>query len=301
MQSAFTAIDLSQLPAPAVIEALDYEAILSEMLADLLARDPAFTALTESDPAYKILEVAAYREFLMRKRVNDACHAVMLAYAKGGDLEQLAALWGVQRLLITPADDTTIPPTSAVYESDEELRARVLLANESFSSAGSRGAYIFHALSASGDCKGVAVKSLTPGVVTVTVLSRTGDGVAPQETIDEVLAALTPDDVRPLCDTVLVKSATITHYAILATLYFAPGVGQAEATAAAQDSVNYYTETRRKLGVMVSVAGIFAALMQPGIENVIVTSPAADIVCSWDESTVCDSITLTNGGVASDA
>lgn len=96
--SSFTAIDLSQLPAPSVVEPLDYEQILGAMLADLKTRDPSFTALVESDPAYKILEVAAYRELLIRQRVNDAGRSVMLAYAHGSDLDHLGALMGVVRL-----------------------------------------------------------------------------------------------------------------------------------------------------------------------------------------------------------
>ena len=49
----------------------------------------AFTALVESDPAWTILEVAAYRELLLRQRINDASRAVMLAFATGADLEHL--------------------------------------------------------------------------------------------------------------------------------------------------------------------------------------------------------------------
>ena len=78
--NAFSQIDLSRLAAPDVVEALDFEAILAEMLADLRGRDSAFTALTEADPAYKILEVAAYRELLIRQRINEAARSVMLAY-----------------------------------------------------------------------------------------------------------------------------------------------------------------------------------------------------------------------------
>lgn len=55
----YTPIDLSTVPAPNVVQALNFETILAEMLADLQARDSVFTALVESDPAYKILEVAA--------------------------------------------------------------------------------------------------------------------------------------------------------------------------------------------------------------------------------------------------
>nr|WP_204374487.1 hypothetical protein [Halolamina pelagica] len=54
------AIDLSQLPVPSVIEELDYEVIVAEQLDDLVARYPSYDVPAESDPAYKILEVAAY-------------------------------------------------------------------------------------------------------------------------------------------------------------------------------------------------------------------------------------------------
>ena len=145
--NAFSQIDLSRLAAPDVVEALDFEAILAEMLADLRGRDSAFTALTEADPAYKILEVAAYRELLIRQRINEAARSVMLAYAAGADLDQIAANFGVARLLIRPADDRTIPPTPAVYETDEELRNRVTLSLEGYTAAGSRGSYVYHALS----------------------------------------------------------------------------------------------------------------------------------------------------------
>jgi len=81
---SFSAIDLSALPAPDIIETLDFEVILAAMLTDLQARDASFSALVESDPAYKILEVAAYRELLLQARINSAAKAVMLPYATSG-------------------------------------------------------------------------------------------------------------------------------------------------------------------------------------------------------------------------
>ena len=45
----------------------------------------------------------AYRELLIRQRVNDAARGVMLATASGTDLDNLAANFNVERLLITPA------------------------------------------------------------------------------------------------------------------------------------------------------------------------------------------------------
>lgn len=101
MANAFTAVNLSKLPPPVVVEQLDFETIFAEMLADLQSRDPVFTALVESDPAFKILEVAAYRELLIRQRANESAKAVMLAFANDADLDQLGANVGVARLVIT--------------------------------------------------------------------------------------------------------------------------------------------------------------------------------------------------------
>ncbi|MCP3967439.1 MAG: hypothetical protein GY750_14680 [Lentisphaerae bacterium] len=81
--TTFNAIDLSLLPAPDVIETLDYELILAGMIADLQAKAPEFSALVESDPAFKILEAAAYREVILRQRVNDASlHELAYSQAK---------------------------------------------------------------------------------------------------------------------------------------------------------------------------------------------------------------------------
>jgi phage-related baseplate assembly protein len=97
--ATFTPIDLSQLPAPNIVEPLSAETIFQAMLTDLQARDPSFTGLVESDPAYKILEVCAFRELLLRQRVNDAARGVMLAFALGTELDHIGALFGVTRLI----------------------------------------------------------------------------------------------------------------------------------------------------------------------------------------------------------
>lgn len=92
-------IDLSKLPAPKLIEELDYEVILAEMRAKMRELCPEWTGYElESDPANKVLEVAAYREMLMRQRVNEASRGVLIAFAQGSDLDHLAAFYPEKRL-----------------------------------------------------------------------------------------------------------------------------------------------------------------------------------------------------------
>jgi phage-related baseplate assembly protein len=298
MAGAYTQVNLSQLQPPDVIEALDFETIFAAMLADLQARDPVFSALVESDPAYKILEVAAYRELLLRQRINDAAKSVMLALATGADLDQIAANYNVDRLVIDPGAPTAVPPVPPTYESDADFRNRILLSLEGYTTAGSVGAYQFHALSASGDVKDVAVASppLVPGQVNVAVLSRTGNGAASTPLVNTVYAALSADTVRPLCDAVVVQSAGIVNYSITAVLTLYPGVGQETALAAALAAAQAYAADMHRIGRDITRSGLFAALHQPGVQNVSLTAPAADVVIAWNQAAWCTAINVTVGG-----
>lgn len=297
--SGYSAIDLSLLPVPDVVETLDYEVILAAMKADLAARAPGVAAVLalESEPLVKLLQVAAYREVLIRARVNDAAQAVTLARATGTDLDNLAALFGVVRLVISPGNPSAVPPVAPVLESDADLRRRAQLALEGFSTAGPEGAYVFHALSASADVLDVSATSPGPGDVLVTVLSRTGSGAAPAPLLATVQAALNADDVRPLCDNVIVQSASIVSYAITATLFFYPGPDSAVVMAAAQAAATAYAATQHRIGRDVTISGLHAALHQPGVQRVVLTAPATALTIGSAEASWCTAITLTNGGV----
>jgi phage-related baseplate assembly protein len=78
---------------PDIIETLDYEAIVSEMRDDLVARFPLIAGVIdlESEPARKLIEAFAYRELRLRARINDGARAVLLASSYGTNLDHLAA------------------------------------------------------------------------------------------------------------------------------------------------------------------------------------------------------------------
>lgn len=299
-----TAIDLQQLPAPQVVETLDFEAVLAELKADLIARAPHLepALLLESDDLIKLLEVVAYREIVIRARVNEAAKAVMLPHAVGADLDNLASLYGIAREVLVPADETTTPPTPAVLEDDERLRRRVQLAPEGFSVAGPRGSYIFHALNADATVKDVAVESPEAGVVQVTVLSTQGDGTADQALLDTITTALNAEDVRPLCDTVQIQSADIVAFSVEATLTVFEGPDTSMVLDAAQTSVQAYLDNQHRLGGDITISGLHAALhVQGAVAKVVLTSPAADVVTSGVQAAYCDtdtSLTITIGGTS---
>ena len=266
-------IDLSQLPPPDVVEPLDYEAIVAAMLADLRARDPDFSAIVESDPAFKIIQVCAYREMLLRNRVNHGARAVMLAYATGGDLDQVAALLGAER---------------QAGESDERLRQRTQLALEGYTVAGSTGAYRFHALGADPRVQDVGVTSPNPGEVQVVVLGGDNpDGAADAALVAIVLAALSSDEVRPLTDTVSVVAVEILPYVVTAELTVEAGPDSAVVRAAAEAAVRARVAAAHRVGGTAYRSALTAALHVPGVVSVDLTAPAADVVATGLQAPWC--------------
>ena len=369
-------IDLSQLPAPQIIETLDYETIRDQMLAHLAELLPGWTASDlESDPAVKILEVAAYRELLLRQRVNEAARGVMLAFAAGSDLDQLAAFPNVQRLegaaatftcLLTisaalsapvtipeswevrdesgecearlmaavsiPAGQTSaagvmemarpagaeangltvsnwtpiqalpyvvgVTQTSPAAggsdpESDKDLRTRVQLAPESWSTAGPREAYRYWAMSADELVDDVAVSSPAPGDVAIVVLSAEGDGTADAAMLARVSAAVTAEKRRPLTDHVTVVGAEPLSYAVAAHLYIPSGVAAGPVIAQAEAQLHNYVAEARKIGGSVPLSALIAAAHAPGVHKAELTSPTVDVDADSDEYPQCSGVTVT--------
>ncbi|MDT8428478.1 MAG: baseplate J/gp47 family protein [Pseudomonadales bacterium] len=287
-----TLIDLSKLPAPQLIEEVSFDALLQLMLDDLAVRMPELV-IGVSDPAYKVLEVAAYRLMLERQRINEMAQGVLLARAIGSDLDQLGALMNVQRLVLVAADPDAVPPVAQVLEADDDFRLRIQLKLESITTAGAIGAYQFHGQAADPKVAEVAVSSPAPTQVLVTVLSTEGDGAPDQAMLDAVTAALNADDVRPLTDLVTVQGVTVVGYTIDADLFLADGPDVSVVQAQAVAQLDAYLASRRRIGADIPRSGIIAALHVSGVEKVVLTTPPADVVI--DEVSVASASAITIG------
>ncbi|HHH0071379.1 TPA: baseplate J/gp47 family protein [Yersinia enterocolitica] len=296
-------IDLNRLPAPQVIESLDFESLFALRKEGFIALYPAdqqgavhLTLSFESEPIVKLLQENAYREVILRQRVNEGAQAVMVAHAIGSDLDHLGANNGIARLTITAANPDTIPPTAAVMESGDDFRVRIPQAFEGLSVAGPTGAYEYHARSADGRIADASAISPSPACVTVTVLSREGNGVAAQDLLDNVFAALNDENVRPVADRLTVNSAAIVEYQIDATLYFYPGPEAEPIRAAAEARLNTYIGTQRRLGRDIRQSAIYAALHVEGVQRVELVAPLADVVLDRTQAAHCTGYSLRVGG-----
>jgi len=297
MAATSTTIDLSRLTPPELVEQLDFEAIVAAMVADVQRLLPTFDATIDSDPAVKVLQVAAYRELLLRRQFQDAALQLFVAYAGGGNLDHLGALVGVVRLTITPADPVT--GAAAVMEGDDDFRQRIVLAPERFSTAGPELAYVALAKGATGDVLDASATTPARGEVLVSVLSRTGDGTAPAASIAAVTAATSARDKRPLGDAVTVKSAGIVKFAIRASLVTFAGPDLSVVLASARARLDAYLVENRKIGRTITRSGISAALTVAGVHRVDLENPAADVICDRTQAGWCTGIVIDHGGYAS--
>lgn len=296
-------IDLSQLPAPQIVDVPEFETLLVERKAAFVAlypqdEQPAVwrTLSLESEPVTKLLQESTYRELLLRQRINEAAQAVMVAYAMGADLEQLAANCNVKRLTVTPADNHAVPPVAAVMESDEALRLRVPEAFEGLSVAGPSGAYEFHAKSADGRVADASATSPAPAQVVVSVLSREGDGSASDPLLAIVEQALNRENVRPVADRVTVRSAEIIPYRVDATLFLYRGPEAEPVMAAAKASLQKYIASQTRLGRDIRRSALYAALHVEGVQRVELAAPLADMVLDKTQAASCVEWRVIHGG-----
>ena len=282
--SRFTAIDLSGLVPPDIIETLDYEAIVQAMRDDLVERFPVIAGVIdlESEPARKLIEAFAYRELRLRARINDAARAVLLASSYGTNLDHLGALFATAR---------------QEGESDDRFRRRIQLAPEAFSVAGPEGAYQYHALTVAPWARDVSAISTRPGIVRVTVLKT---GTEPSPTLAEretIRLHLRDEAIRPLTDVVEVLAPAIRRTSIVARLTLYPGPDGEVVRQRALSAVTSWVEKNRMLGMNLRRSALYAALHQEGVHSVDLISPADDLVLDVTEVYAVDTIEVTIASV----
>ncbi|WP_321334886.1 baseplate J/gp47 family protein [Breoghania sp.] len=277
---------LDTLTLPNVIETLDYETALAALIADARARLNAAgiawdVDTLETDPIMILLEAWAYRELLLRARVNDAARANLLAFAAGSDLDHLAAFYDVARL----ADET-----------DDRLRARTRLTIMGRSAGGPDERYRAVVLGVSTRIRDVAIwREVTDPTVRVSVLTTEGDGEADAALLAAVQTALEQPDIRVVSDRFVVSSAVQQAVDVTMTV-------RLEATASASiltdlpDLIAADWLTESLLGLDLTHSWLIAHAMRSGVTRVEVVSPVSDIEVDSTRAIALGTIAIIDGG-----
>jgi len=289
-------INLTALPKPQIIDEPSYDVILARVVSEFvtlwetlrtdnpsLNLPPYDVTMLETDPAVIGMEAESFRESLLRARINDAIRANLLAFARGSDLDHLAAFYDVSRM---------------IGELDDRLVARVILAIQGRSTGGTEPRYKFVAMSADLRVQDAIVYTVGRSpLIHVAVFSTAPDGVAPADLLAIVNAALQNPAVRMVNDTIEVASAVQQVINLAADLWLLPDADVAT-VARAEANLRTAWESARALGRDLTVSWWTAQLMISGVHKVVPTAPIGDIIAPPASAIALGTITLTNRGRA---
>lgn len=299
-------INVADLAAPLAVEMLAYEAIVDRQKLAFqayweavrtanpdLGLPPYDVDMLETDPAVVVNEAESYRELLIRARVNDAVRAVLPAFARGTDLDNIAARANVVRLVTATDEDGN--PTA--LESDAKLLDRYLAAFAA-PAAGSEDGYIFQAATAWPQRHDVTVYDYSDGVglikgeVAVYLLAADGGAVS-DDTVTAVVKALGPKTARPLTDVVSVRKATVVPWTLTAKLILPRGASPVAVVEGRRQAAQDFADRRYHIGGLVTLAGAVSALWEPNVVNVEMSSPVSPPAFGPDKAPYLTAINLT--------
>lgn len=285
-------LDITTLPAPAVIQEVDYEVILARQKAQFITEWnalrvtfpelPAYDTLSiESDPVGIVTQAESYREMLLLARINEAARARLLAFAVGSDLDQLAAFYDVVR---QPG------------ETDTRLKTRVILAIQGRSTGGPKERYKSIVMNA--DVRVASVEVYRVGrspLIYVAIYSTEPNGVASEGLLTIVRAALENDNVQLVNDDFVVASAVLTVVNIVANIWLLPDADEATVTRAATALRDAWA-IEQQLGRDLIREWWVSKLMISGVHKI--TPITADVVVPPSQAAAIGTITLNLQGRA---
>ena len=188
-------------------------------------------------------------------------------------------------------------------ESDENFRERIQIAPESFSVAGSSGAYKYFARTAHQDIIDVGLPDMyeedfEPGHVDLYILMK--DGKLPSdEILEKVLEICNADDVRPLTDYVTASAPEIVNFD-LNVKYFIDRANATQSTqiqSAVENAIQaWITWQRSKLGRDLNPSELNHRIIAAGAKRAEIISPVFRTV-KYKELAIPSSQTVTFGGL----
>lgn len=182
-------------------------------------------------------------------------------------------------------------------EDDSSLYNRMKESLEAYSTAGTAGAYKYHAMAHNASIEDAVVTTPSAGCVDVTILLSGGE-IPSDEVLEEMQEYLRSDEIRALTDYVTVSAPTAVPFNVTLTYYAeADGTDSQETLdAAVTQAVNdYVTWQTRKLGRRINPSKLIALVIAAGAGAVDVEEPAAAAVSELAIGQ-CVTISITYGG-----
>lgn len=201
---------------------------------------------------------------------------------------------------VSHVENISVSDGGAEREEDKPFRERIYLAPESLSNAGSEGAYMYFAKSASALISDVYVYMPTPGYVDIRVLLKNGQ-LPTQEIIDKVLEAVSGKRVRPLTDNVSVDAPMVVPFDLDMSYYIETNaVDKTLIHQQVQDAISEWLLWQQsKIGRDLNPSKLISLCIKAGAKRIDVTSPSFSIINPGEVGQLAAQ-TITFGGVEDD-
>ena len=188
---------------------------------------------------------------------------------------QVSKLVSDEFLYFKEVANTTTTAGGSEEESDTAFYNRMRESEESYTTAGPRGSYAYHAKSVSSQISDVSAESPEDGVADVRIMLY-GGKLPDKELNDRVQEYLSADDIRPMTDKVIVAAPDTIEFDIEATYYIPRD--KAATTKEIKQAVELATENytlwqTSKMGRDINPSYFNAMLMESGIKRVDITTP----------------------------
>lgn len=188
---------------------------------------------------------------------------------------QVSKLVSDEFLYFKEVANTTTTAGGSEEESDTAFYNRMRESEESYTTAGPRGSYAYHAKSVSSQISDVSAESPEDGIADVRIMLY-GGKLPDKELIDRVQEYLSADDIRPMTDKVIVAAPSTIEFDIEATYYIPRD--KAATTKEIKQAVELATENytlwqTSKMGRDINPSYFNAMLMESGIKRVDITTP----------------------------
>ena len=176
---------------------------------------------------------------------------------------------------VISAVNTEISQSGADREKDAQYRERIPLAREAYTCAGPRGQYEYHVKRVHKDIADAGIYTPVGGTVAICPIMRGGE-LPPENILQAIRNALSPDYVRPLTDKVLVRAPEVAEYAIDLRWYLhksdaalSGSIGAAVSKAVAEFIAWQYAKPGRDI----NPDELISRIKKAGAKRVTMTSP----------------------------
>ncbi|WP_316202975.1 MULTISPECIES: baseplate J/gp47 family protein [unclassified Bradyrhizobium] len=281
---------LPTIPLPVIEREPAFESLFNNRLAQLrgLLTDVGFewdTHMLRSDPLNRFCRQAAYGDLLMVSAMNDTFRATLTDFAQGADLIALASDWNL---------------TQADGEAIDDLRRR-LRETKKGQGGFTDNWYKRHAFAADPlRVDDVGVEGDAKGGVLVSILSKDNGGVASDNLLATVDAALNQPGVRGDNDHITVVRAVILTANVEADVWLLPEATKETTMAASEAALVANFAAERRLGWDFASDFAVAALRTVGVKRVSLVAPASNsvVVTAANEAVALGTIKLNYKGRA---